>query len=330
MALCGAAGIAALYAIALNLLRDRTAAACAALLVVFNQTYFIQARIAMLEMPMMACLLIGAACLLNGKGQSRSALVWRYAGALFLGLAVASKWLAIPYFLAFIGLAGWRQWSELGKGRQNLIERILPDTARLAAIGLATYLATFWPAFFYDHEPLTLRTLVGFQFEMLDRQRAPMAAHPYQSDWWQWPVMLRPIWYLFEKTDSSYRAVLLIGNPVVYWGGLLLVVAALSGWFKSRTPAIRLLLGCYLLSVAIWIVIPKPIGFFYYYNLSAVALCLLMAAILSAGGKGGHSLLKWTTAASCAMFAYFYPVISAQPLPADDTWTNWVWMQSWF
>jgi len=41
-------------------------------------------------------------------------------------------------------------------------------------------------------------------------------------------------------------------------------------------------------------------------------------------------VLTWFTALSGVMFIYFYPIISAQSLPADDTWTNWVWMKSWY
>ena len=41
-------------------------------------------------------------------------------------------------------------------------------------------------------------------------------------------------------------------------------------------------------------------------------------------------ILGVVTALAAAMFVYFYPIISAQPLSTDDTWTRWVWMKSWY
>jgi dolichyl-phosphate-mannose--protein O-mannosyl transferase len=334
IAACAVGGVASLYWIGLQLFADRRTALCATLLVAFNQTYFIQARIAMIDMPMTAFLLLGAGCLLRGSRAGAGGWPWLYAGAAALGLAIGAKWLAIPYAALFFAGVAWRRWRDSGPDRAAqralLVDRVVPDTAKLGATTLGVYLGTFWPAFFYRHGALTLARLPAFQLDMLAAQRAPLASHPYQSAWWQWPLMLRPIWYLFAKTSDSYQAVLLIGNPVIYWGGLLMVVALCSGWIKLRTPAVMLSVGIYLFSLLVLLIIPKQIGFFYYYNLSAIALCLVLAAGFDALGARGRRWLGWATVASAAMFVYFYPIIAALPLPTDDTWTTWVWMKSWY
>lgn len=330
IALCATGGVAALFWIGLQLFADRRTALCATLLVLFNQTYFIQARIAMLDMPMTAFLLFAAGCLLRGVRDLHGGARWRYAGAIALGLAVGAKWLAIPYGLLFLALIAWRRWRDSGSDTACLVDHILPDTLKLGLTAVGVYLASFWPAFLYRHDAMTLPRLFGFQWQMLAAQRASLPGHPYQSEWWQWPLMLRPIWYLFTKTDQAYEAVLLVGNPVIYWGGLVLVLVLLGGWMKLRTPPVLLTLGIYLVSLLIWVVIPKPIGFFYYYNLSAIALCLVIAAFFDALGVRGRRWLVWVTGASGILFVYFYPIIAAQALPTDNTWTTWVWMKSWY
>ena len=326
-ALCGAIAVVAMFWVGLLVFGSLREAICAALLLAVNQTHFIQARIAMLEMPMTACLLLGAACLLQARRGGRG---WAYGGAVALGLAVGSKWLAIPYAALFIGAAGWDAWRKSLGGEAVLIDRVLPDVLKLAGVAVLTYFVTFWPAFFYAHDAMTLRHLIGFQFEMLASQRAHLPSHPYQSDWWQWPLMLRPIWYLFAKSGSAYQAVLLVGNPVIYWGGALMAAISLSGWLKRRDTTLLVLTGVYIFSLAIWIVIPKSIGFFYYYNLSAVDLCLLSVAFLRLLDPVRGRWLIWFTGASLLAFVYFYPIIAAQPLPTDNTWTDWVWMKSWY
>jgi dolichyl-phosphate-mannose-protein mannosyltransferase len=29
-------------------------------------------------------------------------------------------------------------------------------------------------------------------------QTQVLKQHTYQSDWWSWPLMIRPIWYFYE------------------------------------------------------------------------------------------------------------------------------------
>ncbi len=171
---------------------------------------------------------------------------------------------------------------------------------------------------------------LGFQIEMFNMQRGHMSSHPYQSVWWQWPLMLRPIWYLFQAFGGSYRVVLLVGNPVIYWGGLASIAALATRWMGKASIALKYALGLYAFSMAIWIVIPKEVEFSYYYNLSAIWLCLVLGAFFTSFGERGRRWLGWFTVAAGGMFIYFYPVISAQALPEDNSWTNWVWMKSWY
>ena len=121
-----------------------------------------------------------------------------------------------------------------------------------------------------------------------------------------------------------------MGNSVIYWGGLAILSLSISGWLKQRPTYLKSSLAVYAFSLAIWLIIPKSIGFFYYYNISAIALCLVITAFFVSFGPRGTRALGWFTALSGLMFIYFYPIISSQPLPLDDTWTNWMWMKSWY
>jgi len=120
---------------------------------------------------------------------------------------------------------------------------------------------------------------------MLHAQSGHMQAHPYQSDWWQWPLMLRPMWYLFEKVNGRYEAVLLIGNPAIYWGGLIIAAVAASGWLRRRSVQLQAALGIYVFSLAVWILIPKQIGFFYYSILRPLRCAWLLPAFWKAMGN---------------------------------------------
>jgi dolichyl-phosphate-mannose-protein mannosyltransferase len=262
-AICGAIAIAAIHWIAFQIFAERRTAVCAGLLVLFNQTFFIEARIATLEMPMLAGIIFGGACLLRGSNDKTAVSAWNLTGAISLGVAMGAKWLAMPYAALFLALAAAQRWRGGGFDRSLFVQKIAPQTAILALTSAVVYLATFWPAFRYRHDALTVSSLLPFQLKMLATQRTPGTPHPYQSEWWQWPLMKRPIWYLFETIDQKYQAILLIGNPLIYWGGFLIALFVISGWCRNRTNALMLFTGIYAFSLLLWVIIPKPIAFFY-------------------------------------------------------------------
>ena len=98
---------------------------------------------------------------------------------------------------------------------------------------------------------------------MFRQQTQVLAPHTYQSDWWSWPLLLCPIWYLYEPVDGAQRGVLLVGNPVVMWGGLVAVAACLWASLRDRDARLGGAAMLWIGSYAVWAIIPKSLGFFY-------------------------------------------------------------------
>lgn len=308
--------------------RVRTAAMGAGF-AILNQMVFVQARIAMLDGFLAAFVLLAIAVLLWAMRGPARWTAWRVAlSGTLLGLAVAVKWAAIPY-CALAGLAvlfvRWRAdrrgqerpWPGIGTPRLLLI---------LGATSLAAYFATFWPALFYREGAVTLAGLIPLQFEMYRLQTQVLAAHTYQSDWWSWPLMLRPIWYLYEPIGGVQRGILLVGNPAILWGGLVAVAACGIAWWRSGAGR---MLGLALLwagSLGIYALIPKSLGFFYYYYLSSIFLAVALAAAVDRAPRwvaGGF------TALAAALFVYFYPILSAAALDGPGAYQRWTWFAGW-
>lgn len=320
--LAGSATVAGVFALA-HLLTGRmraglVAAACALL----GFTVYVQARIAMLDTFMVA-FLTWAIVVLGWSMRRRGRSAW-IAGAVLLGLATACKWAAAPYVAfaaaAFVHLKreDARRWSDL---------RIVPALALLGGVSVLTYFATFLPAFFYAQDAVTLKSLLPLQWDMYLRQRQVLPHHTYQSPWWTWPLLLRPIWYLYEPADGAQRGILLIGNPVVMYGGLAAVAALYHGWVK--TGAARLLAPALLftLAVAQFAVIPKSLGFYYYFYPASVFLCVAIAVAFDR-----WRARPWDEAFLLAAFAltlYFLPVLSGQALTDAGAFRRWTWFPGW-
>jgi len=323
--------------------RVRTAAMGAAL-TLLNFTVYIQARIAMLDGYFAAFTLGGIAAMLwsmrapPGKAWPR----WMLSGVLF-GLAVGAKWAAVPY-VAWAGLAfaavrlidaraAGRPVAAALSGQNQPRWPGLPALPALAIFGLVAiiiYFLTFLPAFFYHDQPMTLGGLLPFQELMYQQQTEVLPHHTYQSSWWTWPLLIRPIWYFYEQADGAVRGILMIGNPVIMWGGLIAVIACLWSWLRDRDGRMGFAALLWIASYAVWAITPKSIGFFYYYYLPSIFLCIALAAAFDRYARG--RLEHWDEAFVVLAFGvmvYFFPIISAAPLSNDQAFLHWMWFPSW-
>jgi dolichyl-phosphate-mannose-protein mannosyltransferase len=340
----GAATVMGVFAILWLLFRRLRPAVMGAAFALLNFTIYVEARIAMLDGFLAAFTVAAVAAMLwamdapPGRVWPR----WILAGALF-GLAVAAKWLALPY-LAFAGLAflivRWRDaraakrpLSAIFSGKDQPHWPGLPAVPALAVLGLVatlTYFLTFFPAFFYRDDPMTLAELLPFQAAMYAQQTQVLPHHTYQSDWWTWPLMIRPIWYLYEPADGAMRGILMIGNPAILWGGLVAVAACLWGGWRGRDGRLLFAGGLWIASYLPWIIIPKSLGFFYYYYLPSIFLAVALAA---AGDRYARGKFKYWDEGFLVMCfglaVYFFPILSAAPLANDQAFQHWMWFSTW-
>lgn len=325
--LAGALTIVGVYAFTLLLTRATRPALFAALFAALGQLVFIQARIGMLD-AFLGLFLVwaGAAFLWAMQGDSRRARRRWAACAALLGCAVAVKWAAVPY-VAFAAVAFlWLRRADAGRfGDMSW----LPGLAILGGVSIGIYFLTFAPAFFYTTDLMTLGKLIPFQIEMWKLQTQALTPHNYQSDWWSWPLLIRPIWYFYEPDQGAMRGVLLIGNPAIMWGGLLAVAAC---WWagirhKAGVPLTAAILWTF--SLGVWAVIPKSLGFYYYYYLPGIILSVALAVAFHHWRDQVKRNDEWFLVLCVGLFAYFYPILAALALPNDRGFERWMWFPSW-
>lgn len=322
--LAGTATVLAVFAIVQLMTGRLRSALFAGVLTILNFTVLVQARIAMLDTFMTAFLLAGIAAIawaMRDGGWGK----W-LAGAMLLGAATACKWAAAPY-VAFAALA----FLLLKRGHPERWPGLapLPAVALLGAISVATYFLSFAPVLHFRVDPLTWRGLLSYQYYMYEQQVQVLPHHTYQSDWWTWPLLIRPIWYLYEVTDGAQRGILMIGNPLLMWGGLVAVAACLWGWVTSRSPRLLAAFALWAGSVAIFALIPKSLGFYYYYYPSSIFIVIAIAAVFD---HWRARLGKWDERLVIAAFILalsYFPVLSAQALGSPRAFQYWTWLPSW-
>jgi dolichyl-phosphate-mannose-protein mannosyltransferase len=326
--LAGALTIVGVYSFARHLTGATRAGLFAALFAMLGQLVFIQARIGMLDVFLgMLLVWAGVAFLRAMQGDSRRrAQFLLLASAIALGGAVAVKWAAVPY-VALAGMAFL--WLRRGHPERFGGTSWFAGLTILGCVSIATYFLTFAPAFFYTTNPMTLARLVPFQLEMWGLQTQVLAPHNYQSDWWSWPLMLRPIWYFYEPDQGAQRGVLLIGNPAIMWGGLVAVAACWWAGLRDKAGAPLTAAILWTVSLGVWAVIPKSLGFYYYYYLPGIILSVVLAVAFQHYAAKVKRNDEWYLVLCVGLFAYFYPILAALALPSERSFERWIWFPGW-
>lgn len=323
--------------------RDRFATLSFGVLLATGFHLFIHARIAMLDMVMIAALAsaawnFAAACAQPEQGRWRLALT-----GIAIGAALGAKWNAIPLammpgitFLLARLAAGRRRLFLSRRGAPVPGITLVEAFVWLGIVPLAVYAATFipgyWMAEYLHPSPLAEKGLIGLHREIFELQSQLMTPHRYMSQWPQWVLNTRGIWYLYEVVDGAQRGVLLVGNPLTMWLGLPALAWCLAAGVWRREPArLAAALG-YAASLGLWLVAPKPVQFYYHYF--APSFFLLAALALACSDLRRLPYGTWIAcgipAASAGVFAFFFPIIAALPLKGPNSFVTWMWLAGWW
>lgn len=272
-----------------------------------------QARIGMLNSPMLAFILLSLCAALSarraGPGQDLRLVL---AGVL-LGAAIATRWVA---------LGAWPVLLFVGRSRALVPER------PVRAVKVAAYLVCV-PILVYAlvHLPVVIAqgadSALTFQKNILRYHWTLDKDHTYGSRWWSWPLLLRPIWYFFERDAGLVRGIVCIGNPAVFWLWPAAAAAAGLAWIRkdAATRSVILLTGAGLACLWLpWAALSR-VQFFHYYQTALPFTALVWAVALDrwlSAGRAGRALACVILAVFAACFVYGYPLWTAQPVRYED------------
>ena len=321
---------------------SRSATLISGVLLASNFMLFVIARIAMLDPFMLTFAMIALWLCARAVRQPKHGHLTLGLAGIALGLSLASKWSVAPLaLLPGLAFAAARFWG-LGKRRRAFLTArdagpvpgvsLIEAAVLLGAVPVAVYLLSFLPLAWFASGAVRFADILQFQWHMKDLQESVIKPHPYQSHWWQWVADWRPIWFLYERVDGAERGVLMVGNPLTMWLGLpALIACAVWGWLR-RDAAMLAATVLYTASLALWIIAPKPVQFYYHYLLAgtflSIALGLVLGALWDRGGRRRWPGLLVMSAAA-GLFTWFYPILSSGPLPHTGSFLTYTWLYSW-
>lgn len=253
---------------------------------------FVQSRIAMLDIYLVNFSLFSLVFFLKKKF---------LLSAIFLGLAVASKWTGL-YLLPLLTILLIKD----GLWRKTVIY--------LVAIPIV-YLLTYTPFFLTGH---TANQFMGLLKQEWWYHANLKAAHDYSSPWWSWPLNLYPVWYHVEYQGEKIANIFASGNPMVFWGGVVAIIFTVGEFFKKKSSYLLIILLGYFVFLLPWAFSPR-ILFLYYYAPSVPFLSLALGYQLNKliTHKKYQTLGMGILVVIILSFFLIYPLLTGIPLPKD-------------
>ncbi|MBR0975400.1 MULTISPECIES: phospholipid carrier-dependent glycosyltransferase [Bradyrhizobium] len=335
--LFGALAIVAIYLCGLALFSAQGPAIAAALIAAVDQMLYVQARIAMLDIFALGLGLLAIAAFMHGFRKHRPHALFALAGSLF-GCAAACKWsglfplgICIVIVAAIRLLQGWRTSFADARPGDWYRPDLWPDFRAphvvlcFAVLPAMTYLAAFVPLY-----GVSLPDLIEAQRRIFaDNTTTAIAGHTYMSAWPSWPLLARPVWFLFDKiAEDNVSAIVLLGNPLVLWAALPALVLVLRDFVVTRRWDAFLIAAFYFGSWLAWALLPRALSFIYYYLPAATLASLALVYVLRRDGL--PRWLLWVYVGIAAIgFAVMLPISAAFIGTSMQMFNRLMLFQSW-
>ena len=265
---------------------------------------------------------------------------WRLLAGVCLGAATATKWSGAYVAPAIIGLViawevvdqqrrrpdgGW--WAVLSRAFRR---EAIPTVVLLGLVPVAVYLASYTGrmpgvALALPWEPGSVwRGIWEHQAAMVEFHTTLGGDHPYQSPPWSWPLLRRPVAYWFSSEAGAHREIMALGSPLVWWPGLLALIALGVTWWRARGAPCRpepVILAGAVATFLPWLVLSGDRSqTFLWYFLPTVPFLALALGVLAGWAwrrMAGRIAVVGYGFFIVAIFGYYLPVLTALPLEPE-------------
>lgn len=335
-AVFGAAGVMLVYLLGQAITRDRRMALLAAGLVLVDTLWFVQSRIAMLDIfgtVFALGALMSLYTFLTSKPDRIASALLRT--GLFLGLAIATKWNAafLALFTGLVILYRAGSCARAAREQPGLETRaawrahLIWVPVSLGLVPVAVYLAAYIPFFATGHD---WGQFVELQKQIFLYHSRLEELHDYQSKWWQWPLALRPAWYSVTYAGDTVAHIYANGNALLHWAFVPSVIALAVHLWRQSSRALPVLLIGFFGQWLPWALSPRS-AFVYHFlpavPFGAIGVSFAAVTIYRLGGVWRWVVLVYLTAL-VAYFVYFYPIHAAVPI-SRDAFEARLWFSSW-
>ncbi len=335
---------------------DRYALIATALLAL-DFMHFTQTRIATIDTYGVFFILASSYYLLRFLQHEPSQQQWKVdrnallLGGLWFSVGIASKWIVLYAGAGLAVLFGWqllRQYQVAYFGKKItsrkkmvvgypvwLMQSLLLGVLGFVVMPVIVMCLAYWPHLHVTG--LGLGEVWKSQLDMWDYHSKMKDSHPYSSQWYEWPLMLKPIWYYVSGqwfAEGQASGIVAFGNPLTwYLGSLAFIGCSVAAIWQITKRKLALGLGFVVISGLTqylpWALIPRKLVFIYHFFASvpfiilALVWCLQRVETRFQEQYPATRYLSWMMVLLAAvLFTLYYPLISGFTVSRE--WYDWV------
>ncbi len=362
-AVIGTLSILVFIRVARRMTRSTLLGCVAGVLLSLDGLHFVQSRVAMLDIFLMWWILVAFACLLIDRDDHRLRLAdglatglrpWRLVAAASLGLAMATKWSAVWYIVAFALLTfAWDCGARRSAGVRKPVQAALLGNwvSALACVAIVAGAYTVsWAGWFLSDDgwdrhyaSTAIAGWIHYHVQILNFHTGLRAHHRYASLPWSWLLLAQPVAYYYNAPTgcgaaSCSKEVIALGNPALWWPFIPALIAVGWQWLARRDWRAAAVLVGVAAGFLPWLPYPERTMFLFYalpalpFLVLAVTLCLgrvlgdrradPQRRLIGASAVAGYVSLVAIT------FAFFHPVLVGTLLTYSQ-WQHRMWFPTW-
>lgn len=326
----GVASVLLIYLIAKRLFSSELIALLAASLLAIDGLAIVMSRTALLDNTLTFFVLLAFYSLIRQK--------YLLMGVA-LGLALATKWSALYFIVAFTLLASGQviRSREHSSTPREFFKIFLGNL-----ISFVLYLIS-WLGWFIsdrgwarDSSDNPLVALWNYHREIYGFHSNLSVEHNYKSHPWSWLVMGRPTSFFYQSpegcgSDQCSQEILALGNPLLWWFGTIAIASLIGYWLHRRDAVSTVILIGFVAGYLPWFLFPDRTMFTFY------AVVILPFSILAVAFLAKELLLHFRHAKTVITlgftlvflaFLYFLPIQIASIITYDQ-WQARMWLESW-
>ncbi|MBE7042920.1 MAG: phospholipid carrier-dependent glycosyltransferase [Ruminococcaceae bacterium] len=250
------------------------------------------------------------------------------------GLGAASKWTCIYAgaglaVLFFVDL--WMNRKE-NNFKSIFIKRCSFCLIFFVLIPLILYALSYLP--WTKCEGQSWQTVWNNQFDMYNYHSQLVAEHGYSSPWYEWLIMVKPmVFYRQETLTGGISTIATFGNPIIWWGGLVALIAAVVLGIRKRDKTVWIIVCSYLAQLLPWVLVTRIVFIYHYFNCTPfliLSILYMINHLRHQNPKTEKPLIWGIVGGAAILFLAFYPVLSGFEAPYEYV-LNWLcWFPQWY
>jgi len=297
--LFGSLFIPVMYILGKSLFGKRSLGILAALLISMDGVFIVQSRVAMTNI--FATFFQIASVMffwlyyqhdVHNENKKRAYTFFLLSG-LFISIALATRWTSAGTLFFIGGALIWYKFlskitlSDILSGDFRIISNCLNYKElrfwllALASFGIlpfCIYIISYIPYMLLGHN---INDVLNMQVGIFNYHKNLRDPHPYYSEWYTWPFLIRPTWYYFRDfKDGTLGGIIALGNPAIWWGSLFAVGFVLYKAIKDKMANLLYVGLAFIALYLPWAVSPRIKNYNHYLFEAIPYACLAIVFIL--------------------------------------------------